>query len=104
MQAGVQLLEHRLGSIKQARLQVVLPQFKHCGKSLLPRQVAAFEQVAMHADRTFGFPAPPKQASQREMQLYCLRIKLDHLDERINSLVRLLIEQKIQASKIRLGQ
>src|SRR5260221_534933 len=55
----------------------------------------------MHADRALDFPAPAEQRAEREMQLYCLRLDLDHLVERLDRLVRLLVEQEIEALEIR---
>ena len=55
----------------------------------------------MHADCALDLAAAAKQRAQREMQLDGLRLDLDDLDERLDRLVRLLVEQEIQAFEIR---
>ena len=100
VRTGAQLLKHFLGTVKEAGLEIVLPQFKHRRKTLLAGQVAALEQVLVHANRPFGLTAPAKQAAEGKMQLYGLRVELDHLDEGIDGLVRLLVEQEIEAAKV----
>ena len=55
----------------------------------------------MHADRALDFAAPAEQAAQSEVQLDCLRIDLDHLDERFDGLVGLLIDEEVEAAEVR---
>src|SRR4029077_19947160 len=71
-------------------------QLEHGCKPLLLAQIAAFEQILVHADRAFGFTATAKQVAQRKVQLDGLRIDLDHFDEGLDRLVRLFIEPEIE--------
>ncbi len=84
--------------------QIVLSELEERVKFLLLRQVGALDQILMHADRALDFPAPAEQRAEREMQFYCLRFDLDHIVERFYRLVRLLIEQEIEALEIRRRQ
>src|SRR2546428_436341 len=100
MRRVLELEEHLLGAVEQPGLEVVLPELDHRVQPLFPAQVRALEKVAVHADRPLGLPAPAKQAPQRKMQLDGLRIDLDHLDERLDRLVGLLVEQEVQALEV----
>ena len=100
MRGVAQLDEHLLGTVQQPRLEVVLSQFEQGGKPLLLAQIAALEQIAVHADRALGFAAAPKQTAQRKVQFDGFRIDLDHFDECLDRLVRLFIEQEIEAFEI----
>ena len=87
-----QLQEHLLGAIQQAGLEIVLRQLVQRGHALVGAEVGAIDQVLVHADRALDLAAPAEQAAQREVQLDRLRIDLDHLDERLDGLVGLLID------------
>src|SRR5712691_5493335 len=104
MRRVLELEEHLLGAVEQPGLEVVLPELDHRVQPLFPAQVRALEKVAVHADRPLGLPAPAKQAPQRKMQLDGFRIDLDHLDERLDRLVGLLVEQEIEALEVRARQ
>ncbi len=54
----------------------------------------------MHADRALDFAAPAEEAAQREMQLDRLRVDFDHFDERLDRLVGLLVQQKVEPLEI----
>ena len=54
----------------------------------------------MHADGAVILAAPAKQAAEREVQLDRLRVDLDHLDERLDRLVGLLVEQEIEPLEV----
>jgi hypothetical protein len=69
-------------------------------QALGSRQAIAFDQVLMDADGAVGFTAPAKQAAQREMQLDGLRIDARRFDEGLDGLVRLLVEEEVQALEI----
>ena len=58
----------------------------------------------MNSDRTIQLATAAEQIAQREMQLDRLGVDLHGQQERINRLVRLLVEQKIQAGKVRTGK
>ena len=54
----------------------------------------------MDADRAFGFAAAAEQIAEREMHVGSFRVELDDFDEGVDRLVRLLVEQEIQALEI----
>jgi hypothetical protein len=58
----------------------------------------------VHADRAVDLALPAEQRAQREVQVDRLRIDLDHLDERLDGLVRLLVQQEVEAAEIRQRQ
>src|SRR6267142_460902 len=95
-----ELEEHLLRAVEQPGLEVILAELDHRVQALLPAQFGPLEQVSVHADRPLGLPAAPEQAAQGEVQLDRFRIDLDHLDERLDRLVRLLVEQKIETLEI----
>src|SRR5467141_1405089 len=100
----VELEKHLFRAVEKPGLEIVLPQFDHRVQPLLPAQIRTFEQVSMHANRPLGLAAAAEQAPQGEVQLDRLRIDLDHLDERLDRLVGLLVQQKIEAFEIRARQ
>ena len=87
-----QLLEHVLRAVEDAGLEIVLAQREERRRALLGGEVGALQQVLVHADGAVVFAAPAEQAAEREMQLDRLRVDLDHLDERLDRLVGLLVE------------
>jgi hypothetical protein len=90
--------------IEEAGLEVVLRQLEERVGPLLRRQVRALEQILVHANGALDLAAPAEQAPQCEMQIYRLRVDLHHFDEGLDCLVRLLVQQEIQAPEVRLGQ
>ena len=96
-----QLEKDLLGAIEQSGLQVVLRQLVQCRKLLLRGEIRALDQVLVHADRAVDLAAPAKQAAEREVQFDRLRIDLDHLDECLDRLVRLLVEEEIEPFEVR---
>ena len=58
----------------------------------------------MHAYGALHLATAPEQITQGKMQFHCLRIYLDHFDERFYRFVRLFVEQKIQPFEIRYRQ
>src|SRR5207244_864789 len=55
----------------------------------------------LHAYRAAVLALPAKQIAKREMQVDGLWIDLDDFDERLDGLVGLLVEQKIESPEIR---
>lgn len=102
--AGVERLERFLGAIEQARLQEILSEFVERVIAFRDRQIGAAQQILMHANRAIGLSATAKQIAEREMQFDRFGIELGDFDERIDRLVVLLVEQKIEAAKIRARQ
>ena len=68
------------------------------------REVLAVHQVLVHADRAVHLAAAAKEAAQRELQLDGLRILLRDLQEGFDRLVRLLVQQEIEAAEVRQRQ
>ena len=95
-----QLVEHLLGPIQQAGLEVILGQFGEGMQTDLFIEIFPIDQVLVHADRPFGFTTATEQVAERKMQLDGLRIDLGNLEKGIDGLVRLFVEQEIQALKI----
>jgi hypothetical protein len=58
------------------------------------------KEILVHADRALDLPLAAKQRTQREMQVDRLRVDLDHFDEGLDGLVRLLVQQEIEAAEI----
>jgi hypothetical protein len=102
--AGFEQTESFFRAIEQPRLQKVLPQFVQRVIALANRKVGPAQQILMHADRAVRFAAATEQIAQREMQFDRFRVELDHFDKRVNRLVRLFVEQKIQSADIRTRQ
>ena len=67
-------------------------------------EIGARQEMLVHANGTFVLPAAAKQVAQCKVQFGCFRIVLDSLNKRINGLILLFIEQKVQALEIRLGR
>ena len=99
---GVFELEEQLFSaVQQPRFQKILCKFKKRHGLLFGAQVCAPGQILMHAYGALHLAASTKQAAQRKMQFYGLRINLDHFDKGFDGFVGLLIHQKIQSPEVR---
>jgi hypothetical protein len=98
------LREMLFGAVEQSRLQVVLRELEDRLPALHRLQVRALGQVLMHADGALDFAPAPEQAPQREMQLDGLRVDLHHFDEGLDRLVRLLVQEKVEALEVRAGK
>ena len=96
--------EQLLRAVEQAGAMEVLRELEVAASPLVRRQVGAVEQVLVHADRAVDLALAPEQAAQREVQVDRLRVDLDHLDERLDRLVGLLVQQEIEAAEIRQRQ
>ena len=92
------------GTIQYAGFQIILCQLKHRMLPFVFIQIRPVHQIMMHAQRAIHFTAAAEQATQRKVQLYGLRVDLDHLDKGLDCLILLLIEQKIQSLKIGVRQ
>ena len=55
----------------------------------------------MHAYRAIDLALPAEKVAEGEMQIDRLRIDFDDLDERLDRLIRLLVQKKIEPAKIR---
>ena len=65
-------------------------------------QIASLQQVFMDTHSAFVFAAPPKQVTQSKVKLRGVRVVLNSFNEGVNRLILLLVEQKIQTSKVSL--
>ena len=97
---AVELGEQLLGAVEQSGAMEVLRELEHRRLALVRREVRAVEQVLVHPRRAVDLALAPEQAPEREVQVDRLRIDLDHLDERLDRLVRLLVQQEVEAAKI----
>jgi len=101
---ALQLLERLLGAVEDAGLEVVLAELEQRRQLLLLAQADPLEQVLVHADGAVVLAAAAEQAAEREMQFDRLRVDLDHLDERLDRLVGLLVEEEVEALEVRARQ
>src|SRR4051812_10804597 len=104
LRALLQLAEHLLGAVEDAGFQVVLAELDERDHLLVLRQVGALKQVLVHADRAVVLAASAKQAAEREMQLDRLGVDFHNLDERLDRLVRLLVQQEVESLEVRARQ
>src|SRR5437764_4928281 len=88
------------GAVEVAGLAVVLAELGERDHFLIVGQTGALKQVLVHADRAVVLAAPAKETAEREVQLDRLRIDLHHLDERLDRLVGLLVEEKVEALEV----
>lgn len=58
-------------------------------------KILAIDEILVHADRPVRLAAAANEL-QREMRLDGLVVDLDHLDERVDGLVWLLVEQEVE--------
>ena len=82
----------------------ILGELEQRGLALVRREVRAVEQVLVHARRALDLALAPEKAAEREMQVDRLRIDLDDFDERLDRLVRLLVQQEVEPAKVRQRQ
>ncbi len=99
-----ELHESVFGTIEQTCLQVILSKLVERLRALACRQIRAVQQVRVNADCTIELAAPPKEIAQRLMQLDRFRIELDDFDECIDRFVGLIVQQVIEAAKVRARQ
>ena len=104
VQRAVQSIEQLLGAIKQTGAMEVLRKLVGRRRSLVGRQVGTIEQVLMHADRAIDLALAAKERSESKVQIDRLRIDFHDVDERFDRFVGLLVQQKIEAAKIRQRQ
>src|SRR5438132_5973152 len=102
--AAVELAEELFGAIEESRAMKILRQLEYRQLPLVGGQIMAIEQILVHADRAIDLALAPKQVTQGKMQIDGLRIDFDDLDERLDRLVRLLVQKKVETAKIRQRQ
>ena len=95
-----EVAEHRLGAIEQARAHVVLAQREQRLHLLLVAQVRALHQGLVQADRAVDFAAAAEQVAERDLGLEGVLVEFGDVQEQLDRLVRLLVEQVVQAAEI----
>src|SRR6185295_19313222 len=101
---AVELGEKLLGAIEETRAMKILRELEKRGLALVRGKVRAVQEVLVHPGRPLDLALAAEKAAQREVQVDRLWIDLDHLDEGLDRLVRLLVQQKIEAAKVRQRQ
>ena len=101
---ALQLAQRFLRAVQQAGLEEVQRQRVLRAVAVGAAQVAAREQVLVHAHGTLVFAAAAKQVAQREVQFRGVGVVLHRLDEGVDGLVLLLVQQEVQAAKVGLGR
>ena len=67
---------------------------------LLLRQIRARQQILVDANGSFRFATATEQIAEREVHIGRFRVLPDDFNKGVNRLIRLLVEQKIQALEI----
>ena len=101
---ALQLEQCRFRSVKQTGFKVIQGQCVLGAVAVVFTDVAARQEVLVHTNRTLVLATAAKQIAQGKVQFRRVGVVLYRLDKRINSLVLLLVQQKIEASEIRLGR
>ena len=103
-EGGAFELEQRVfGAVEQAGLEEVQRQGVLGALAVGFGEVAAREQVFVHAHGALVFATAAEQVAQREVQLGGVGVVLHGLDEGVDGLVLLLVEQEVQAAEVGLG-
>jgi hypothetical protein len=97
-------VEGLFGAVEQTGTQEVGAKLEERVFALRGLKVSPCEQALMDANRPVGLATTAKQIAEGEVKFDGFRIELDHVNEGIDRLVRLLVEQKIQALEIGIGQ
>src|SRR5690606_3544304 len=93
-------LESGLCTVQQTGLEKVLPQFAKRLQAMIFADVLTIDQQLMDTDRAIGLTAAAEQAAEGEVQLDGLWIDAHRLDEGVDGLVRLLVEQEVEAAQV----
>ena len=101
---AVELRKELFGAVEKTSAMKVLRELEDGGLPLVGGKTRPIEQVLVHPRGPVDLALPPEQAPECEMQVDRLRVDLDDLDERLDGLVRLLVQQKVESPKIRQRQ
>ena len=99
-----QIGEDGLGAIEQARAHVVLAQRQQGLHALLVVDVRALHQPLVQADGAVDLATAAKQMAERDLGLEGVLVEFRDVQEQLDGLVRLLVEQVVQAAEIGGGQ
>src|SRR3989344_5656756 len=89
-----------LGTVEKTGLEIILPEFHQRVTTLFLVERGPRDQVLVNADGALDFAAAAEQVSQRQVRLHGIRIDFQHPNEHFDCLVRLLIQQEIEAREI----
>lgn len=95
-----QFLKNLFGSVEKSGLQKILSEFVLGLHSLFGWKIGAEQKVLVHTDGTFRFSATSEKVAQCKMQVGRFRIQSDNFNKRIDSLVGLFIQEKVQSLEI----
>ena len=98
-----QPLQGNFGAVQQAGLEEVEGQCVLGPLAVGAAEVAAREQVLVHAHGALVFTPAAEQVAQGEVQLRGVGVVLHGFDEGVDGLVLLLVEQVVEALEIGLG-
>ena len=101
---AVEAREEILGAVEQPRAMEILRELELGRAALLRGQVRAVEQVLVHPDRAVDLALAAEETPEREVQIDRLRVDFDHLDERFDRLVGLLVQEEVQPAEVRQRQ
>ena len=97
-------LKDVLGAIEEPCAQVVLTELEKRLAPLLGTERPALDQVVVDTDRAVDFTPPPVQVAEREVSVDCLAVDLEHPDEELDRLVRLLVQQIVDSPEVMVAQ
>ena len=101
MASGIEhALEQALGTVEHAGLQVVPGEFQQCVRLGSVVQIRPGDQVLVQADGAFDFAAPAQQVAKDDIGFDRIGVQVDHIDEQVDGLVRLLVEQVVDALEV----
>src|SRR5690606_18939385 len=95
-----EVAEHGLGAVQQAGAHVVLAQRGQRLDLLRVAEVGALRQRLVQADRAVDLAATAEQVVQRDLGLEGVLVQFGDVQEQLDRLVRLLVEQVVQAAEI----
>ena len=99
--AGLQqALQHVLGAVEQPGLEVVARQLQQRVGLGLVVQVRAGDQVLVQPDGALDLAAPPHQVADHDVGLDRVGVQVDRVDEQVHGLVRLFVEQVVEALQV----
>jgi hypothetical protein len=102
--AGRQPLKGLVGPIKESGLQEILSEFEECLLAQCRVDIGPIEQILMDANRAIGLTPAPEKLTQGKVQFDGFRVDPNHINEGVNGTIGLIIQQKIEAPEIGVGQ